>query len=606
MHQSLATLFALFVFVGAQSAAPQAQELGQAVIDLSMALAEEDEAKVRASADYILESSAEALGLAPGEYGRILYDMAKTFLARDDLDRAQAFAEKVVQLRAPKDGTATPDSIAALDLLADVFHARGHVQDEIATRRKALDAAYTLHGEGDTDARWQVKALAEALPDADEGEKAELIRTFQKLDRDADDKASRISIQSGAATGDVNCPEGSEKTKSEIIPVHYATHRAPTGDDTPADFFGTDLSERAAGEAQMHYGIVPVSVPCKRIIGDVPWRRITNFDEDDPIQFVIMKKPQVLANANKFYSSVSKTLNRTDEKVALVYIHGYANTFEDAARRTGQIAADLELKGAPIMYSWPSLGSKVWYFNDRNMAKSPAVIEDVARFLKDIVERTTANRIHLVAHSMGNEVLMEALKLLSISGSIKVEKPFDEIVFASPDVKVSDFANLVKHADKLGRNMTLYSSSEDWALFFSKYLQAFQRAGDASDPFTRAGLDTIDTSKVSAGWIGHDDFSFNAIDDFRSLVWFGLNPTQRCLLSARHKDNGDPFWELAGTPDALCGDPLMERAMVVVYRRGFEDAKRLYETAIANPDEAPNLEKLKGILKNIHRLESQI
>ena len=41
---------------------------------------------------------------------------------------------------------------------------------------------------------------------------------------------------------------------------------------------------------------------------------------------------------------------------ALVFVHGFNTTFDNALFRTAQIAYDLKFDGAPFVYSWPSQG----------------------------------------------------------------------------------------------------------------------------------------------------------------------------------------------------------------------------------------------------------
>jgi esterase/lipase superfamily enzyme len=47
--------------------------------------------------------------------------------------------------------------------------------------------------------------------------------------------------------------------------------------------------------------------------------------------------------------------------VALVVVHGYNNSLEDAARRAAQVAHDIGFQGIPAFYSWPSEGRREVY-----------------------------------------------------------------------------------------------------------------------------------------------------------------------------------------------------------------------------------------------------
>lgn len=53
---------------------------------------------------------------------------------------------------------------------------------------------------------------------------------------------------------------------------------------------------------------------------------------------------------------------------ALVYVHGFATSFEEALFRLAQIEYDTKFNGIPIAFSWPSMGqvSQHAYFYDQD------------------------------------------------------------------------------------------------------------------------------------------------------------------------------------------------------------------------------------------------
>ena len=93
-------------------------------------------------------------------------------------------------------------------------------------------------------------------------------------------------------------------------------------------------------------------------------------------------------------------------------MHGYNVTFADAARRTAQIAYDLGFDGAPVFYSWPSRAGFAAYEVDRENAEWSQV--DLKNFLGQFAERSQADNIFLIAHSMGSRVLTGALEDLLV------------------------------------------------------------------------------------------------------------------------------------------------------------------------------------------------
>jgi esterase/lipase superfamily enzyme len=61
------------------------------------------------------------------------------------------------------------------------------------------------------------------------------------------------------------------------------------------------------------------------------------------------------------WSTSLRTAMKPWTREALVFVHGYNVTFETAARRTAQLAYDLNFRGVPLMYSWPSKGILAGY-----------------------------------------------------------------------------------------------------------------------------------------------------------------------------------------------------------------------------------------------------
>ena len=112
-------------------------------------------------------------------------------------------------------------------------------------------------------------------------------------------------------------------------------------------------------------------------------------------------------------------------------MHGYNVAFSSAIKRTGQMAYDFEYSGVPILFSWPSNASLLDYASDREDAIWSAGY--FADFLTQLKQKNPDTSIHIVAHSMGNQVLVNALNELSLKQQNKTA-PFTSIILAAPDV----------------------------------------------------------------------------------------------------------------------------------------------------------------------------
>ena len=87
-----------------------------------------------------------------------------------------------------------------------------------------------------------------------------------------------------------------------------------------------------------------------------------------------------------------------------------------------------------------------------------------------------------------------------------------EIILAAPDINAQLFKDEI--APKIvnqGVLVTMYASSNDWALKASKIFHGYPRAGDAGPGLTLAkGVSTIDSSDVDTDMFGHSYYAESA------------------------------------------------------------------------------------------------
>jgi len=167
-------------------------------------------------------------------------------------------------------------------------------------------------------------------------------------------------------------------------------------------------------------------------------------------------------------------------------------------------------------------------------------------------------------------------------------------VFAAPDVNIDNFKSFIEPARSVVGNLTLYASRKDRALAYSGWRADFKRAGDAREKVVVAGLVSVDTTGASDGFIGHDDFTGNGLDDLRAILWFGARPESRCVL--RSLDALKRLW----TFRPRCEDSDFKYAVTLLRRRGLAQAiaDLATEDDAARAASIPDGERLQRLARN--------
>lgn len=211
---------------------------------------------------------------------------------------------------------------------------------------------------------------------------------------------------------------------------------------------------------------------------------------------------------------------------AIVFVHGFNTSFEDSLYRTAQIVWDLQYKGTTLLFSWPSRGETLDYIYDKESAYGSR--DNFIKFLKLITEKYGITKLNLIAHSMGNLLVMDSLASHSrTSDPVRLS----ELVLAAPDIDRDQFSSMVADVARISSGMTLYASSADKALALSRTLAGgIPRAGDVppGGPIILPQLDSIDATAMGQEMFGlnHNVFASNRslIVDIKSILSSGRHP----------------------------------------------------------------------------------
>ncbi len=325
------------------------------------------------------------------------------------------------------------------------------------------------------------------------------------------------------------------------VDVFYATNRVPA-----RDFLSRPPGERFTADVDsgLTYGTARVSIPRNHVAGELesPKWYLLEFEEDAQ-QHVVLQDVARLQRA-PFFSALYERVGASRSHSAFVFVHGYNVGFRDAARRTAQLAYDLRFDGAPVFYSWPSQAALSGYFSDEGaIARSVPAIEG---FLADMADRSGAQDLYVIGHSMGTRGVTQAVRNL-VARRPDLRGRFRGIILAAPDIDAKVFREQLAPAMRLASGrVTLYASSEDLALKASRQVNRGPRAGDTSEGVLLVdGVDTIDVSGVDRSVLAHSYFmeSDKVMGDIREMFRANLPAAQRKPLQTVKLKNG-MFWKL--------------------------------------------------------------
>ncbi|MEO0503517.1 MAG: alpha/beta fold hydrolase [Pseudomonadota bacterium] len=258
----------------------------------------------------------------------------------------------------------------------------------------------------------------------------------------------------------------SDRTAAPIVPqaLEVGTNRTV--------FIGTTRAMNAAGE----FGIgratgltlleTTVSIPPDREIGSLS----DGFDKPRPDRDFVIAAQERHAERASFTRALRQEIDRSGEsnREVTLFVHGFNNSFSDAAFRMAQLAEDLEVPGALVSYAWPSRGNPLGYEYDRDSALFAR--DGLADLMRTIAAAGNPD-IVVVAHSMGSNVLMETLRQLEIAEPGWAGRSLRGVILMSPDINVDLFRSQLARFQTVPDPFVVIVSRKDAILRLSSRLR---------------------------------------------------------------------------------------------------------------------------------------
>ena len=230
-------------------------------------------------------------------------------------------------------------------------------------------------------------------------------------------------------------------------------------------------------------------------------------------EFVILRADRMdLAQARANFDT---RVRRAPGRRVLIFVHGYNTRFEEAVYRFAQIVHDARINVAPVLFTWPSGGNLTDYVYDRDSALySRDALEAV---LQALVNDPSVDSVTILAHSMGNYLVMELLRQMAIRDR-GLSPKIRDVMMAAPDIDIDVFRRQIAEIDAGPRPayFTLFVSRDDRALGISSFLARDSTRLGALDPteepyrsiLEKGRVQVVDLTKIdSTDFTNHSKFA---------------------------------------------------------------------------------------------------
>lgn len=231
-----------------------------------------------------------------------------------------------------------------------------------------------------------------------------------------------------------------------------------------------------------------------------------------------------------FRETLAEQMSHTRVKEVYIFVHGFANTFNNGVMTIAEMWHFFGREGVPIAYTWPagSAGFLRGYNYDRE--SSEFTIYHLKQTLKLIGSCPEVKKVHIIGHSRGTDVVSSALRELHLeiggpegdSKATRAALKLGTVVLAAPDIDLDVTIQRLATArvGHVPEHSVIYVQADDKALGMANWLfSGLSRLGELkSEMFTPEEIHVLRTSSTpqiinahvtDTGAFGHDYFHSN-------------------------------------------------------------------------------------------------
>jgi len=336
----------------------------------------------------------------------------------------------------------------------------------------------------------------------------------------------------------------------QLDTVLFATDRAPANDG----FYGGERDTLQYGFAEVEFEYyLPGAWPPEGQPLDRRAQKMMDRTQRIRLRNVTPVSESAFFHMVREGSATARVRHR--DTTALLFVHGFNNSFAQAIERTANLQHHTSIHPA-IAYTWPSRSGVLQYVTDLEQAQWTA--PHLTGFLARLQGAVEARHVNIVVHSMGAQVLGHALARAGLrvpADSMRLgEGRFRSITFVNPDYDEQLFMrDALPMFRAAARRLTLYGTPRDLPLRLASFLRSrYPRAGQVNTGTMEcpSGLDCVDvTPALTGAGLHHFDVlapNSTLAMDFAQAV-LAANPGE-CRAAQNAYDRQGTVWVMRRRP----------------------------------------------------------
>jgi hypothetical protein len=266
----------------------------------------------------------------------------------------------------------------------------------------------------------------------------------------------------------------------------------------------------AVGEGGVHHALVMVSVPPSHQPGVIEAPTFGKPNRDSHFALATARAMTPERFTSELGSHISGRVG--GDRDILLYVHGFNTSLDEARLRLSQIVVDASFGGVPVLFTWPSESGMLSYVSAKERATASR--DALQGLIRDLAAIPGVGRVHVLAHSMGSWLAMEALRENAIAGHPDLDGKLGDVMLAAPDIDLGVFRQQMARLGSAAR-VSIFVSRDDRALSLSSRLAGDRPRVGAMDPkntqdaadLRKLGVRVYDLSGLSNGFIGHGAYA---------------------------------------------------------------------------------------------------